>query len=341
MASFVVFLLAATASGDVETCRDRLLAARAAMRDGQVKVRVNYVDHRSNDSMQREYHLYFQDDNVRMDVVRYNGPNTAEFRQVDAVADDEHTMYTTVRAGTGAPVVSTIKSAESMAASIDRIISHPRSIGRVAAPFDSISGYQPDQIIGGSGRLDETVDVEDGEYDGALCDVWIRRGPGYEVRGWISRAAGAPVLKVETHGQSEAITQIRTIQTKYDDIGGAIVPVSYEFTCRNNGELSETEQATIEYVSLNSGLEPDTFSLKGMDVEKGTLFAVYRPQESGDFVWDGTQLAPREVPMLIKPTPITPNPTGRRWSFLLAVNAAIFAGVAVYCLARWARGEKS
>lgn len=239
-------------------------------------------------------------------------------------------MYTTIRSGSGAAVVSTIKSATEMPESVERLISHPRSIGLVATPFESIAGYQPDQMIGGAGRVDETIVIEQGEYDGIPCDIWVRRGPNYEVRGWISRGEGAPVLKVETRGVSESMVQTRTIETKYENRAGVTIPVSYEFACVNNGVVVETEKGTVEYVSLNSGLERNVFDLSGIGVAEGTVFAVYRRDQSGDFVWDGAKLVPREVPTFNQPTPLVPRSRGQSWIVLFAVNSALFAAFAVF-----------
>lgn len=340
MVILIALTVLATVSDSVGACRERLRGSRAAMHDGNLIVHVEYRHVPSGSSIERDYRLYFLDDNVRVDVERDNGPKTALFRQVDMVADGEHIMYTTIRSGSGAAVVSTIKSATEMPESVERLISHPRSIGLVATPFESIAGYQPDQMIGGAGRVDETIVIEQGEYDGIPCDIWVRRGPNYEVRGWISRGEGAPVLKVETRGVSESMVQTRTIETKYENRAGVTIPVSYEFACVNNGVVVETEKGTVEYVSLNSGLERNVFDLSGIGVAEGTVFAVYRRDQSGDFVWDGAKLVPREVPTFNQPTPLVPRSRGQSWIVLFAVNSALFAAFAVFFGARWMRGQK-
>ena len=86
----------------------------------------------------------------------------------------------------------------------------------------------------------------------------------------VDEAVGFNVIKRE-ETYPDGIKRYSTKYT-YEDFNGVFIPKTFWMESRNNkGELTGTSEITIETTGINKPLPEDTFSIKNLGVEEGTL----------------------------------------------------------------------
>lgn len=199
--------------------------------------------------------------------------------------------------------------------------------------------YSVDGTLRLIGRTAVTVE-DDTLEDGTLCkkvtatygDIgyftyWVSIDEGYSIRR--HQYDGSKGSRIPGYHERTDITV-----AEWKD-SGIWLPQTTHYERHENDELILSEDAEIEFISVNEPLDKTLFEPISFGIEPGTNAYQYPNPNHQQFVWDGEKVVPRDLRGDTNSN--TPQPERSSWSMWLSVNAIIFAVLAALFLLKTKR----
>jgi len=243
----------------------------------------------------------------------------------------------------GTPLVVRNRSDLKQQPTIKRSISYDlRAIGNY--PTGALSpAYSVDGTLRLTGRTAVTV-VDDTLEDGTLCKkvTAVYGKMGYSTY-WVSVEEGYSIRRHQFDGSKahpipgyHECTEIAV--TEWKD-SGIWLPQATYYERHENDELVLSEDAEIEFVSINEPLDKTLFEPISFNIKPGTNTYRYPNPTHRRFIWDGEQVVPRDVRGNTNPTS---QPERSNWTmWLLLINAIFFVVLACVFLLKKQRQTRT
>ena len=150
---------------------------------------------------------------------------------------------------------------------------------------------------------------------------------------WIAPDQHYSVIRAEregVHPKGSRIGDSIQCKLKQYEAGGVWFPETVVYQRRVDGELRMEEVTTVKEAEFNIDLNPNVFTLAGMDVPAGTSVLETPSHSDGTRMWDGSKLVPKGGGPLEPPEP----PSSARW---LAISVSLAVAAAVLFVVYWRR----
>ena len=278
---------------EVREVEDRVLAARKALRTGQMVIAYRITDGAGKHLPDRDYrvHIWWDGHRVRTDhVARPADP--APVRTITCWHCERDGLRFHHSPDPKNPAV--IEAAFGPITPADEPAQRPpdpRALGLIPFPFLNCYGKPLDTLIGRPNRSNVR-----GERAGDREEVTIEfdASPTLRARARVEPAKGDVVTRVEwltvgPDGKTGAATW--TLETTYKEVrrAGAWFPAEFTYTETAGGKETERHQGRVTEVFLNDRVDPGLFTIAGLGLPPGTVINHVPP--GGDLMeWTGTKL---------------------------------------------------
>jgi len=351
-----VSLQAQTAEEEAARLADAIVENRLKVTRWRAAVRAKYEGPQAREREVVGADTYVDGIRMRIDThrryqegVQRPFPDRHTYRDVASYADLQYFQYSSRgKVGLyGTALVIRNKSDLRRLQTQEELISYdPRAIGHAPTQALSAAYSVPGTLKQPSER---TITVEDDVLsDGTKCKKVTSTFPFGVGTYWVSPEEGPSVRRYHAQlvkdGEGTPFDryseQIDVKVAPWKD-SGIWLPTSTHYESYEHGALVLTEDATIEFLSVNEPLDASLFEPIGFDITPGQN-VYYQP--SRDFqsrIWDGEKIVP--VNPNARYTPSDPRGAERRGFFtsttLLLLNAGVFVVLAFFFLAKGLRGK--
>jgi hypothetical protein len=159
--------------------------------------------------------------------------------------------------------------------------------------------HEIETVLGRADREDSTVTDE--ILNGIACKKFTYIHPEFGVKYtyWIAPKFGYSVIRMHSYydGKPRSPTQEPTAITSYTDSivseyknTGIWFPTELHHVFTVGGKLERTQDMFVKIISLNEPIDPELFTLKGLNVPAGTAVILLPESEYDNFFWDGHEI---------------------------------------------------
>jgi len=210
----------------------------------------------------------------------------------------------------------------------------PRKLGIVPGDLGSLHSRGIQDILNRPDRkLINSKEINAGGHSTWMHEYQLNNGIKLKLE--ISPEHGPSVMAAELKFLSPRgatiIDRIDNILTQYgpDRIW---FPESIRYFRSVNGVKGSESEFRILEAQFNINIDPELFTLAGMDIPKGTMVILDPPDKEGrTFFWDGTQLSTESQ---IQSRTLTDFPVAsrfqRRWGWLITANLLFIAAIGFF-----------
>lgn len=181
-----------------------------------------------------------------------------------------------------------------------------RTIGMNASGF-----LFPQEIETVVGNLDREKSASTEEnFQGLVCKkiTYTDTKTGVEYTYWIAPSCGYGIVRMQSYydGNPRSSNQEKTPpMTNFTEIklsehknSGIWFPAAMKFVCTSGKKVDISQDFKIKTIALNEKIDPNHFTLKGLDIPVGTVVMKGRESIEDNFFWDGNQIQSERGTML-------------------------------------------
>lgn len=349
-------LPAQTVEDEVSRLIDAIIENRLRVTRWQATVRATYEGQQGEERQVVGADTYVDGVRMRKDVhrlydkgVQRPDPDRFTYRDVESYTDNHYYQYSSRGkvGGRGTALVVRNKSELKRLQTQEELISYdPRAIGNSSTPALSTAFSVPGTLRQ-PGRRSVTMD-DDVLSDGTECKRVTATYPLGVLTYWVSIGEGPSVRRYHARGTDAGDgtqldgfwEQTETVVAEWKD-SGIWLPKSTHYERYEHHQLVMTEDAEIEFQSVNEPLDTDLFEPSRFGITPGQNVYYQPSRDYRSYVWDGEKVAEVKQDYDNPATELLQN--GRSGFFsvttVLLMNACFFVVLSFYFLARMLRSK--
>ena len=265
-------------------------------------------------------------DKRRTDLPEFAGNDAAAPREILCYSDDVHIFFNGRPPEDDRSMMMNVFDLDHFNDSVRMRVVDPRILGMVPSASANTVQYELDRFVGTSDY--KSIRIEPASWEG--LDAWkITKVLPKDVtfRSWIVPDRDFAVVRVESEYEDAGKSHVHSTASRlgYRESIRSWYPSHCDHRVTIDGEEVEYESLEIQVKQFSDPIDPEVFTLVGMDIPPGTGVQRVPTTLAGYLSWNGSEIVSSYSP------PAPPPATGVGGNPTLLVVSSLAAATAVAC----------
>ncbi len=320
----------------VEWIEEKVLSQRRSIVSGKVELDSEFsLRSGSRESpLRTKTTIWFEGQKIRGDRVRQNhegsgGVSSSPYREISCFVGEKHIFWTDQSFPGGGAAVVRIFDRTRIKANSPMRVPDPRMVGLVPDASSELVKYHYEYILQRKDR--HTPEVRKAVLRDVPCyEVSYRRLDDFIVQYWVAPQQDYGVIQMEEKRKDGTPITRLECELGLHEPSGLWFPrkAVFEAIPSTSNSTTYSEEVLLTVVALNEAINPEIFSLKGMDIPPGKHVSTDAREPPGGLVWNGIDVVPAQASPPVPKT--TGGTTNQLWLFAASLVLAVAASLGLW-----------